>query len=69
MASVLCSDQEACWILPPWPGIELDPLELEDEILTTGPLGKSCKHFFFQTPIFNWALAMSQALLPISYYV
>ena len=70
MASVLCSDQEACWILAPWPGIEPEPLELEDEVLTTGPPGKSRKQLFFflQTPIFNWALTMSQALLPISYY-
>ena len=32
--------QKACGILVPWPGIELTPHALEDEVLTTGPLGK-----------------------------
>ena len=32
---------EACGILAPQPGIEPVPPALEDEVLTTGPLGKS----------------------------
>ena len=32
---------EVCGILAPWPGIEPAPPTLEDEVLTTGPPGKS----------------------------
>ena len=33
--------QEACGILAPRPGIKPAPTALEDEVLTTGPPGKS----------------------------
>ena len=33
--------QEACGILAPWAGIEPISIALEDEVLTTGPPGKS----------------------------
>ena len=36
---------EACGLLAPWPGIELTPLALEGEVLTTGPPGKSSAYF------------------------
>ena len=35
---------EACGILAPRPGIEPAPPALEDEVLTTGPPGKSLKY-------------------------
>ena len=35
------SDQEACGILIPWPGIEPTPSALEGKVLTTGLPGKS----------------------------
>ena len=36
---------EAWGILVPWPGIEPAPPELEGEVLTTGPPGKSLYYF------------------------
>ena len=36
---------KACGILAPWPGVEPASPALEDEVLTTGPLGKS--HILF----------------------
>ena len=36
---------KACGILAPWPGVEPTSPALEDEVLTTGPLGKS--HILF----------------------
>ena len=33
--------QKACGILVPWPGIELTPHALEDEVLTTDHWGSS----------------------------
>ena len=35
---------EACGILPPWPGIKPTPPEMEGEVLTTEPPGKSLWH-------------------------
>jgi len=37
----------ACRILVPRPGIKLTPPALEDEVLTTGPLGESVFKIFF----------------------
>ena len=34
----------ACWLLAPWPGIELAPPALGGEVLTTGPPGKFQLH-------------------------
>ena len=36
---------EACGILAPWPGIEPAPTAPEEELLTTGPPGKSLDYF------------------------
>ena len=36
---------KACGILAPWPGVEPASPALEDEVLTTGPPGKS--HILF----------------------
>ena len=40
---------EACGSLAPWPGIKPGSSELEDEVLTTGPPGKSQKHLPWKT--------------------
>ena len=39
-------DCEACGIFTPWPGIEPISPALEDEVLTTGPPGKSQEEVF-----------------------
>ena len=49
-------DCEACGIFTPWPGIEPISPALEDEVLTTGPPGKSQEEVFpnfYITPQFS----------------
>ena len=46
---VCCFGHEACGILGPWSGMEPIPPALEDEVLTTGPPGKSLIHTFLKS--------------------
>ena len=41
----------ACAILAPWPGIKPTPPDLEGEVLTTGPPGKSRNNTPFKNEI------------------
>ena len=65
---VLVFGHKACWILAPWPGIELTPPAWEGKVLTTGPPGKSPNTFLFWGALspykFRWHQGASMGPTP-----
>ena len=55
------------WILIPWPGTESGPLLWKQEVLTTGPPGKSHDFFFFSCD-FSTALIYQTLCFPKCYF-